>query len=179
MSRATIRYYDQTNKNWVDLELDQRLEVAGMWGNVSLLNGEPIVHVHIVLADEQGRCYGGHLGDDTLVFNLEILLTTLPGPTWSARWTPRPGSPSGTRSCCLRVRRRPTTQPHWPEIEWRRRAVVQSTIWVVLIRAGSSRPFLRLYDLHGVALIDMPERLQPVSLTMLFFPPASPSICPR
>jgi uncharacterized protein len=80
VSRAVIRYYDQTNKSWVDLELDQRLEVAGMWGNVSLLNGQPIVHIHIVLADETGRCYGGHLADGTLVFNLEIMMTSLQGP---------------------------------------------------------------------------------------------------
>jgi len=80
VSRATIRYYDQPKQEWIDLEFDQRLEVAGMLGNVSLMNGEPIVHVHITLADEQGRCYGGHLGRNTLVFNLEILLTTLSGP---------------------------------------------------------------------------------------------------
>jgi predicted DNA-binding protein with PD1-like motif len=81
VSRATIRYYDQEKKDWIDLDLDQHLEVAGLWGNVSLLNGEPIVHIHIVLADEQGHCYGGHLGNNTLVFNLEILMTTLSGPT--------------------------------------------------------------------------------------------------
>lgn len=80
VSRATIRYYDQSKQTWSDLELDRRLEVAGMWGNVSLLNGEPIVHLHVVLADEEGRCYGGHLGTNTTVFNLEILLTTLSGP---------------------------------------------------------------------------------------------------
>jgi uncharacterized protein len=80
VSRATIRYYDQPKQQWLDLDFDRNLEVAGMWGNVSLLNGEPIVHVHIVLADDQGRCYGGHLADGTLVFNLEILMTTLSGP---------------------------------------------------------------------------------------------------
>jgi uncharacterized protein len=80
VQRANIRYYDQVEKSWTDLQLDQRLEVAGMWGNVTLLNGQPIVHVHMVLSDEQGRCYGGHLADGTLVFNLEILLTTLTGP---------------------------------------------------------------------------------------------------
>jgi uncharacterized protein len=80
VSRAVIRYYDQAKKDWVDLVYDQRLEVAGMWGNVSLLNGQPIVHVHIVFADETGRCFGGHLTDGTIVFNLEILLTTLQGP---------------------------------------------------------------------------------------------------
>ncbi len=80
VSHANIRYYDQPKQEWIDLQFDKRLEVAGMWGNVSLLNGEPIVHVHIVLADEEGRCYGGHLADGTVVFNLEILMTTLSGP---------------------------------------------------------------------------------------------------
>ncbi len=77
VSRATVRYYDQPSQSWKDLERDQRLEVTGMVGNVSLLNGEPIVHAHITFADEQGNCVGGHLGPNTLVFNMEILLTTL------------------------------------------------------------------------------------------------------
>ena len=77
VSRATIRYYDQVRQDWVDIEHDRRLEVAGMLGNVSLLDGEPIVHAHITLADGQGRCFGGHLGPNTLVFNMEILLTSL------------------------------------------------------------------------------------------------------
>jgi hypothetical protein len=91
VSRATIRYYDQPKQTWLDLDLDQRLEVAGLWGNVSLLNGEPIVHVHCVLADETGRCYGGHLGSNTLVFNLEILLTTLSGPAVIRKMDPQTG----------------------------------------------------------------------------------------
>jgi len=91
VSRANIRYYDQPEQKWVDLELDQNLEVAGMWGNVSLLNGEPIVHVHIVLADREGRCYGGHLADGTLVFNLEIMLTTLSGPNVIRNMDPQTG----------------------------------------------------------------------------------------
>ena len=91
VSRATIRYYDQPKKAWVDLDLDRRLEVTGLWGNVSLLNGEPIVHLHCVLADEKGRCYGGHLGNNTLVFNLEILMTTLSGPTVMRKMDPQTG----------------------------------------------------------------------------------------
>ena len=91
VSRATIRYYDQPNKTWLDHDLDRRLEVAGLWGNVSLLNGEPSVHVHCVLADEQGHCYGGHLGERTLVFNLEIMLTTLAGPPVLRKIDPQTG----------------------------------------------------------------------------------------
>lgn len=91
VSRATIRYYDQPKQDWVDLEFDRRLEVAGLWGNVSLLNGEPIVHVHIALADEEGHCYGGHLGQNTVVFNLEILMTTLSGPAVTRKMDPQTG----------------------------------------------------------------------------------------
>ena len=91
VSKAVIRYYDQPNKEWLDLVFDKRLEVAGMWGNVSLLNGEPIVHVHIVLADETGRTYGGHLADGTVVFNMEILLTTLTGPAVIRKMDPQTG----------------------------------------------------------------------------------------
>lgn len=91
VSRATIRYYDQPKQSWLDHDLEQRLEVAGLWGNVSLLNGEPIVHLHCVLADETGRCYGGHLGHNTLVFNLEIMLTTLSGPAVIRKMDPQTG----------------------------------------------------------------------------------------
>jgi hypothetical protein len=91
VSRATIRYYDQPKQEWADLEFDQRMEVAGMTGNVSLMNGEPIVHVHITLADEEGRCFGGHLGQNTEVFNLEILLTTLSGPPVTRKLDPQTG----------------------------------------------------------------------------------------
>jgi hypothetical protein len=80
VAKAGIRYYDQTEKEWLDIEIHKELEVVSMLGNVSLLNGEPTVHAHITLSDEEGRCYGGHVATNTVVFNMEILMTTLSGP---------------------------------------------------------------------------------------------------
>lgn len=80
VTRANLRYYNQVEKSWLDIDVEKNLEVINMTGNISLLNGEPIVHVHITLSDEEGRCYGGHVGPNTVVFNMEILLTTLTGP---------------------------------------------------------------------------------------------------
>ena len=91
VSRAAIRYYDQPKQEWVDLDFDRRLEVVAMQGNVSLMDGQPILHVHVVLADEEGRCYGGHLAHNTLVFNMEILLTTLSGPAVTRKLDPQTG----------------------------------------------------------------------------------------
>lgn len=81
VSRATVRYYDQKNKTWTDRDLDKPMEVAGLWGNVSLRDGQPSVHLHCMLVDEDGNCHGGHVGANTLVFNLEILMTTMTGPS--------------------------------------------------------------------------------------------------
>jgi predicted DNA-binding protein with PD1-like motif len=80
VSRANLRYYNQEEKVWIDIDLDKHLQVVSLTGNVSLLNGGPTVHMHIALADEEGRCYGGHVGPNTIVFNMEILLTALNGP---------------------------------------------------------------------------------------------------
>ena len=79
VSRATLRYYDQVDHEWDDLQLEQHLEVVNLVGNVSLLNGQPMVHVHVTLSDEEGKCWGGHLAYDTLVFNMEIMLQILSG----------------------------------------------------------------------------------------------------
>lgn len=77
--KANLRFYNQVEKSWLDIAVNKNLEVINLTGNISLLNGEPIVHVHITLSDEEGRCYGGHVGPGTMVFNMEILLTTLTG----------------------------------------------------------------------------------------------------
>jgi len=49
------------------MELDKHLELLSCVGNISLRDGEPLVHAHIVLGDEEGRTYGGHLTEGTVV----------------------------------------------------------------------------------------------------------------
>ena len=86
--RATLRYYDQQKKEWLDIEVEKELEVVSLLGNVSLLNGQPIAHVHITLSDEEGRCYGGHVGPNTQVFNMEIFVTTMSGANVTRKLDP-------------------------------------------------------------------------------------------
>lgn len=79
LSRVSLRYYNQAKKDWVDFELDRPVEVVNMIGNVSLLDGKPIVHLHMTVADKDGKCYGGHVTNNTVVFNMEIQMTVLSG----------------------------------------------------------------------------------------------------
>jgi hypothetical protein len=53
-------------------------EVASCIGNISIKEGEPFVHAHAVLADQNGNTKAGHLIEGK-VFAAEIHLTELIG----------------------------------------------------------------------------------------------------
>ena len=79
LRRARLGYYDQKNHGYREMEIDTPHEIAGCIGNVSLKDGEPFVHVHVVLADETGNTKAGHLFEG-VVFAAEVHLRELEGP---------------------------------------------------------------------------------------------------
>ena len=62
------------------MEIDAPHEMASCIGNVSLKDGEPFVHTHVVLADEAGNTKAGHLFAG-VVFVAEVHLHELEGPS--------------------------------------------------------------------------------------------------
>lgn len=79
VKRAALRYYDQTRREYGDLEINEPLEVLSGTGNVSLLDGRPFVHTHAVFADEEGRAFGGHLNYGCEVWALEVKIEEYEG----------------------------------------------------------------------------------------------------
>ena len=79
LSHAVIGFYDQKTFEYKSMHLDGAYEIASLLGNISLTNGKPIVHAHIVLADEKGRAVGGHLMHGNLVFACEAIITVYQG----------------------------------------------------------------------------------------------------
>jgi uncharacterized protein len=53
-------------------------------GNISLKDGEPFVHAHAVLSDDEGKVRGGHLLGGT-IFAAEVHVTELLGETLARR----------------------------------------------------------------------------------------------
>ena len=80
VQKARIGYYDQDAREYRYRDLDRHLEIASLVGNVSLKDGEPMVHAHITLADDEGRAFGGHLARGTIVFACEFCIELLDGP---------------------------------------------------------------------------------------------------
>ncbi|MEW6546522.1 MAG: DUF296 domain-containing protein [Bacillota bacterium] len=83
LQKGALGYYDQTVRQYRVITLDRHLEIAAGMGNVSLRDGQPMVHAHLVLSDEEGHCWGGHLVPGNVVFACEFALLVLEGEPWS------------------------------------------------------------------------------------------------
>ncbi len=79
VERAVIGFYDQQAGKYRDIVLEGGREIASLTGNISLLDGQVFVHAHVVLADAEGHCQGGHLMPGTRVFACELALQALQG----------------------------------------------------------------------------------------------------
>jgi uncharacterized protein len=91
--RACLGYYDQDAREYRYRDLDEHLEILALAGNVSLKDGEPVVHAHITLGNEEGRAFGGHLAPGTIVFACEFLIRELTGADLSRGFDEPTGLP--------------------------------------------------------------------------------------
>jgi predicted DNA-binding protein with PD1-like motif len=79
VQKARLAYYDQGKREYQFFTLDKCLEITKLTGNISLKDGEPMVHAHLTLADDKGKAYGGHLAQGTIVFACEAIFEVFEG----------------------------------------------------------------------------------------------------
>lgn len=75
VSRAVFGYYDAHSKNYIYISKDEHMEILNATGNISVKDGKPFAHVHITLADKNGKAYGGHLMEGTIIFAAEFIIS--------------------------------------------------------------------------------------------------------
>ena len=78
LKNVKLGFYDQKKHVYGELVFSGPVELICCIGNVSLKDGEPFVHAHAVLSDEEGNVKGGHLLGGT-VFAAEVHVTELLG----------------------------------------------------------------------------------------------------
>ncbi len=74
VTKARVGYYKQDIQEYMFLDLDRPLEILSLIGNVSLKDGQPMVHAHVTLGDAEGRVFGGHLAAGCPVFAAEYVI---------------------------------------------------------------------------------------------------------
>jgi predicted DNA-binding protein with PD1-like motif len=79
VQRGAVGFYDQESAAYREIHFDEEMEIASLSGNISLKEGEIFLHCHIILADRDGRCFGGHLMEGNVAFVCEFAITALEG----------------------------------------------------------------------------------------------------
>ncbi len=51
------------------------MEILSLIGNITSMNNEPYLHVHITVGDENGKAFGGHLNKAIISVTGEIFIT--------------------------------------------------------------------------------------------------------
>ena len=92
LSRADLGFYDQAGQEYRVRAVEGPVEIASCTGNISLLEGEPFVHAHAVLADSSARVLAGHLVRGS-IFAAELFIQELPQVDLHRSWD----SPTGLK----------------------------------------------------------------------------------
>ncbi len=79
LRRCRLGWYDPTQGRYEDFTVGELAELLSCSGNVSLLEGQPMAHLHAQLAVGAGPVRGGHLLPGSEVFVAEVALQVLGG----------------------------------------------------------------------------------------------------
>jgi predicted DNA-binding protein with PD1-like motif len=79
LTHAKFAYYNQDRREYEEHEFPGGWEIASCLGNVSIKDGEPFLHAHLVVSGPDGKALGGHLVPGSKVFLAEVYVRALGG----------------------------------------------------------------------------------------------------
>src|ERR1051326_6341888 len=78
-SRATVAYFDWATKKYRHLPIGEQVEVLSLAGDVTIEDGKPKVHAHVVVGKADATAHGGHLIEGHVRPTLEAAARECPG----------------------------------------------------------------------------------------------------
>ena len=72
---ATLAYFDWERKAYLEIPVNDQVEVLVLAGDIAWKDNEPVAHVHVVLGRRDGSTLGGHLCRAIVRPTLEVMLT--------------------------------------------------------------------------------------------------------
>ncbi|MFH1663743.1 MAG: PPC domain-containing DNA-binding protein [archaeon] len=78
LNKAELAHFSLEEKKYLSKTFEEDLEVLSFSGNISLKQGKPFVHSHIVLGKKDFSVIGGHFVSGTVGATLEVFLQVFP-----------------------------------------------------------------------------------------------------
>lgn len=88
---ARVGFFDVESGEYVITEVNEFAEIASGMGTISERDGEPMAHVHVVLAGKSGRIYAGHLMPGSRIFVTELTIHDFDGTPQERKLDPETG----------------------------------------------------------------------------------------
>ena len=79
-SSSKFGWYDAKRKMFKVNELKEFGEITSLLGDITVYNGNPVVHAHVNLGTEDGLIHGGHLLEGIVNPTLQVMVTVHPLP---------------------------------------------------------------------------------------------------
>ena len=75
---ATLAYFDRDRTEYLDIPVDEQVEVLSLVGDIAVHDGQPQVHAHVVVGHPDGATTGGHLQRGVVWPTLEVVVEETP-----------------------------------------------------------------------------------------------------
>ena len=76
-SNIEMGYIDLSIKEYVFKTFDGNMEILHATGNITMKDGNQFAHIHISVADEECRAFGGHLNEATISATFEGVMSII------------------------------------------------------------------------------------------------------
>jgi predicted DNA-binding protein with PD1-like motif len=76
---AEIGYFDIENKKYLRRKIEEETELAGLIGNLALVDGRPFPHLHVTLGRKDFTCLSGHLFEGFTGATVEMSVSPFAG----------------------------------------------------------------------------------------------------
>ncbi len=73
-SDANLGFFDPERKEYREIPIAEQVEVLALVGDITLDDGEPKVHAHVVLGRQDGTTRGGHILEAHVRPTLEVIV---------------------------------------------------------------------------------------------------------
>lgn len=79
VSNVEIGYFELKKKEYHSKRISGDLEILNLNGNITSMNGDIYLHLHITISDEELHAFGGHLNSATISATGEIIIDVIEG----------------------------------------------------------------------------------------------------
>ncbi|NLY67541.1 MAG: DNA-binding protein [Tissierellia bacterium] len=77
--KVKIGLFNVETKEYHSTVLEGDMEITNLSGNISRMDGEVYIHLHITVCDEENKAYGGHLNMAVISATCEIIIDVIDG----------------------------------------------------------------------------------------------------